>query len=99
MYCASFHLVLPESFPVTTHAGIATLRVTEVGERNGSVLLCDGGHSGAHHWPDGEAVVNPETSSAGSGGFEESSIKGDAHTFSAQPPTPGEANDQQNGER
>ena len=54
--------ILPETFPVESHAGAATIAATIVARRPGSLLLCTFSHHGPHAWPDGEVVddVHPE---------------------------------------
>lgn len=54
--CARAEQFLPETFPVASHAGAATIPATVVGQRPDSVLLCTFSHHGAHAWPDGELV-------------------------------------------
>lgn len=58
VYCARAEQFLPETFPVASHAGAATIPATIVGRRPGSVLLCTFSHHGPHVWPDGELVVD-----------------------------------------
>ena len=54
MYCARAEQFLPESFPVTSHAGAATIPATIVARRPDRILLCTFSHHGPHVWPDGE---------------------------------------------
>ncbi len=54
--CARAEHVLPTTFPVASHAGMATIAPTVVGRRTDALLLCSFSHCGAHVWPDGEVV-------------------------------------------
>jgi hypothetical protein len=56
MYCARAEHALPESFPVASHAGAATIPATIVARRSDGLLLCTFSHHGPHLWPDGELV-------------------------------------------
>jgi hypothetical protein len=56
VYCASAAHFLPESFPVASHAGAATLPATIVARHAERLLLCTFSHHGPHVWPDGELV-------------------------------------------
>lgn len=67
VYCALAEHFLPESFPVASHAGAATIPATIVAQRPDGILLCTFSHYGPHVWPDGELVgdepaVPPATS-------------------------------------
>jgi hypothetical protein len=65
MYCARAEQFLPESFPVASHAGAATIPATIVARRPDRLLLCTFSHHGPHVWPDGElAGDGPAMSSA-----------------------------------
>ena len=56
VYCARAEQFLPQAFPVSSHAGAATIRATIVARRSGGLLLCNFSHHGPHVWPDGELV-------------------------------------------
>jgi hypothetical protein len=56
VYCARAEHFLPESFPVASHAGAATIPATIVAQRPDRILLCTFSHDGPHVWPDGELV-------------------------------------------
>src|SRR5918998_1294400 len=56
MYCARAEQFLPETFPVASHAGAATIPATIVARRPDGLLLCTFSHHGPHLWPDGELV-------------------------------------------
>ena len=56
VYCARAEQFLPESFPVASHAGVATIPGTIVAQRPDRFLLCTFSHHGPHVWPDGELV-------------------------------------------
>jgi hypothetical protein len=56
MYCARAEQFLPETFPVASHAGAATISPTIVARRPDGLLLCTFSHHGPHLWPDGELV-------------------------------------------
>jgi hypothetical protein len=47
---------LPETFPVESHAGAATIAASIVARRPNGLLLCTFSHHGPHAWPDGEVV-------------------------------------------
>ncbi len=55
-FCARANRLLPEAFPVASHAGAATIPATIVARRPDSLLLCTFSHHGPHLWPDGELV-------------------------------------------
>ena len=55
-FCARANQLLPEAFPVASHAGTAIIPATIVGRRPESLLLCTFSHHGPHRWPDGELV-------------------------------------------
>lgn len=55
-YCARAEQFLPESFPVASHAGAATIAATIVARHPDRILLCTFSHYGPHVWPDGEIV-------------------------------------------
>ncbi|MBA3449871.1 MAG: hypothetical protein H0T18_01515 [Chloroflexia bacterium] len=55
-YCAHAELVLPATFPVASHVGVATIAMAVVARRDGALLLCNYSHCGMHAWPDGEVV-------------------------------------------
>ena len=64
-YCARAEQFLPESFPVASHAGAATIPATIVAQRPDGILLCTFSHYGPHVWPDGEIVADgPATPAA-----------------------------------
>jgi len=52
--CARAEQILPETFPVASHAGAATIPATIVARRPDALLLCTFSHHGPHSWPDGE---------------------------------------------
>ena len=54
VYCARAEQFLPETFPVASHAGAATIPATIVAQRPGGVLLCTFSHHGPHAWPNDE---------------------------------------------
>ena len=56
--CARAAQFLPETFPVTSHSGAATIAATIVARRPDGLLLCTFSHHGAHVWPDGELVAD-----------------------------------------
>ena len=56
VYCNRAAHFLPETFPVASHAGAATIAATVVATRADSQLLCTFSHHGPHEWPDGEVV-------------------------------------------
>jgi hypothetical protein len=56
VYCARAAQLLPEIFPVASHAGAATIPATTVARRPDGLLLCTFSHHGPHVWPDGELV-------------------------------------------
>ncbi len=58
VYCARAEHLLPETFPVASHAGAATIPATIVARRPTGLLLCTFSHHGPHTWPDGELVDN-----------------------------------------
>ena len=55
-YCANAAHILPEAFPVESHAGAATIAATIVARRPDELLLCTFSHHGPHAWPNGEVV-------------------------------------------
>jgi hypothetical protein len=55
-FCARAEQFLPETFPVASHAGSATIPATVVARRPDALLLCTFSHHGPHSWPDGELV-------------------------------------------
>ena len=56
LFCARARQLLPQTFPVASHAGAATIAATIVARRAGALLLCTFSHHGPHSWPDGELV-------------------------------------------
>lgn len=50
-WCAKSLALLPETFPVESHAGAATIAPKVVDRREQTVLLCNFSHSGDHEWP------------------------------------------------
>ena len=54
--CARAAQSLPETFPVASHGGVATIAATNVARRPDALLLCTFSHHGPHAWPDGELV-------------------------------------------
>jgi hypothetical protein len=61
VYCGRAEHLLPENFPVASHAGAATIPATIVAKRPDGVLLCTFSHHGPHVWPDGELVGDGPT--------------------------------------
>ncbi|HEX2280755.1 MAG TPA: hypothetical protein VHG52_03230, partial [Thermomicrobiales bacterium] len=55
-WCARAEQFLPETFPVASHTGAATIRAAVVARRPDRFLICTFSHHGPHHWPDGELV-------------------------------------------
>ena len=55
-YCSRAAQSLPETFPVASHGGVATIPATIVARRPDAVLLCTFSHHGPHAWPNGELV-------------------------------------------
>jgi len=55
-YCTRSKQLLPETFPVESHSGVATIAATVAARRPESILLCTFSHHGPHAWPDGELV-------------------------------------------
>ncbi len=65
VFCARAEQFLPETFPVASHAGAATIAAAIVARRPDSLLLCTFSHQGPHVWPDGQLVdERPEMISA-----------------------------------
>ena len=54
--CARAKQLLPQTFPVASHSGAATIPATIVARRSDALLLCTFSHHGPHSWPDGELV-------------------------------------------
>lgn len=50
-WCTSALTLLPESFPVESVTGVATIAPTVVDRREQMILLCNFSHSGEHTWP------------------------------------------------
>jgi len=50
-WCAKSLAILPETFPVESHSGVATIAPRVVDRRDQAVLLCNFSHSGDHEWP------------------------------------------------
>jgi hypothetical protein len=65
VFCARAEQFLPESFPVASHAGAATIPATIVAQRPDRILLCTFSHHGPHVWPDGELVGDRPATSSG----------------------------------
>ena len=55
-FCARAAHVLPTTFPVASHGGVAIIAPAVVARRSDVLLLCTFSHCGAHVWPDGEVV-------------------------------------------
>jgi len=55
-FCAHAERLLPTTFPVASHTGVATIAMAVVARRSSALLLCTYSHCGAHAWPDGEIV-------------------------------------------
>ncbi len=55
-FCATAERFLPATFPVSSHAGVATIAMAVVARRADALLVCTFSHCGAHAWPDGEIV-------------------------------------------
>jgi hypothetical protein len=58
VFCARSKQILPEVFPVASHAGAPTVPATIVARRPDGFLLCTFSHHGPHSWPDGELVAD-----------------------------------------
>ncbi len=58
VFCIRAEQLLPETFPVASHAGAATIPATIVARRPDALLLCTFSHHGPHSWPDGELVAD-----------------------------------------
>lgn len=50
-WCTRALAFLPESFPVESHPGAATISPSVVDRREQMILLCNYSHSGEHAWP------------------------------------------------
>ena len=50
-WCAKALILQPETFPVESHAGVATIAPAIVDRREEMILLCNHSHSGDHEWP------------------------------------------------
>ena len=50
-WCARALILPPETFPVESHAGAATIAPTIVDQREEMILVCNFSHSGKHEWP------------------------------------------------
>jgi hypothetical protein len=61
VFCARSKQILPEVFPVASHAGAPTVPATIVARRPDGFLLCTFSHHGPHLWPDGELVDDEST--------------------------------------
>ena len=61
VFCARSKQLLPEVFPVASHAGAATVPTSIVARRPNGFLLCTFSHHGPHLWPDGELVDDGPT--------------------------------------
>ena len=59
-FCARAEHGLPATFPVASHAGMATIAPAVVARRPDTLLLCTYSHCGAHVWPDGEVVEDAQ---------------------------------------
>jgi hypothetical protein len=55
-FCARAAHVLPTTFPVASHGGVAIIAPAVVARRPDAHLLCTFSHCGAHVWPDGEVA-------------------------------------------
>jgi hypothetical protein len=65
LFCARSKQLLPQTFPVASHPGAATIPAAIVARRPDALLLCTFSHHGPHSWPDGELVdEGPATVSA-----------------------------------
>jgi hypothetical protein len=64
LYCGRAAHGLPAAFPVASHTGLATIAPAVVARRPDALLLCTFSHCGAHVWPDGEAVDDPQVEAA-----------------------------------
>jgi hypothetical protein len=62
-YCLRARHILPTTFPVASHAGVATIPATIVARREDALLLCTFDHLGPHVWPDGEVVDERQSGS------------------------------------
>ena len=56
VWCTRARKVFPETFPVASHSGAATIPAAIVARRPDHFLLCTFSHHGPHLWPDGELV-------------------------------------------
>lgn len=50
-WCTRALTVLPDTFPVESHTGAATISPAIVERRGRMILLCNFSHSGEHSWP------------------------------------------------
>ena len=75
MYCARAEQFLPETFPVASHAGAATIPATIVARRPDALLLCTFSHHGPHSWPDGELVADGPATVPTTGEAPEDSVR------------------------
>jgi hypothetical protein len=73
--CARAEQYLPETFPVASHAGAATMPATIVARRPDALLLCTFSHHGPHSWPDGELVADSPVMVAATAEIPEESVR------------------------
>ena len=50
-WCTRALAFLPDTFPVESHSGAATIAPSVVDRREQMILLCNFSHSGEHTWP------------------------------------------------
>lgn len=62
-FCAASLRFIPNSVPVESHSGAATIPPVIVARREGAILFCTFAHCGLHQWPDGEVVLPPDEAS------------------------------------
>ena len=75
VFCIWVEQFLPETFPVASHAGAATIPATIVARRPDALLLCTFSHYGPHSWPDGELVADGPAMVPATGEVSEDSVR------------------------
>ena len=75
VFCIRAEQFLPETFPVASHAGAATIPATIVARRPDALLLCTFSHHGPHSWPDGELVDDGPVMVPATGETREDSVR------------------------
>ena len=73
--CARAEQFPPETFPVASHAGAATIPATVVARRPDALLLCTFSHHGPHSWPDGALVADGPVMVPATGEASEDSVR------------------------